>query len=325
MSQISGKNYLYFYLRSSPGYLVFNSTFSVSNVTCDLTLDYEYNDQSCSSTSKTEAIEGYCSESCHEAKKELAACITKNTNSNGDIVLKYWEGSCIKDPNDPSKICLLERLKMLKEKGLDETFLIKGGSGIISCDACTRLSMENMINNYDYLKSNPEYKGYMPSSSAIKVAEANIIKICGKPYDKLELETSGTNSVESNAGPFPTYAIVLLALGCFSALLGIMFCIFLRRRRHSVPFSECNESLTAKENTDTEYSSYYSRNNNYYVSEYVSEENAANTLQIKKNALLSRPQVNTNSYKSQDSGEGPKTNVYQQSNYDDMRVTYFNK
>eukprot|EP00834_Sanchytrium_tribonematis_P002855 NODE_97_length_20652_cov_0.832093.p5 type:complete len:382 gc:universal NODE_97_length_20652_cov_0.832093:14907-13762(-) len=231
---ISTWSYTFLSLPTSPGYLMFNPPVKYANISCILSSEYESAMLSCTATHENAGtfsvqeseVQNYCKDSCRNAIKAFSSCMT-NGGLDGALILRYFESGCVTHPTDSSKICLNERLKLLESKSADPSVLTQG-SGPIACDACTRVSMQKMIENYDYLKSKPDiYGSNMPSSSIVDDAKNNIKSQCGKTYDQLELNAGGPGS-SASGDDFPVWAIILLIIG--SLVIGILILRFLFKR-----------------------------------------------------------------------------------------------
>eukprot|EP00835_Amoeboradix_gromovi_P001063 NODE_42_length_29671_cov_0.584810.p5 type:complete len:313 gc:universal NODE_42_length_29671_cov_0.584810:9396-10334(+) len=227
MSSISNDTYTFTNIQGASGYLMFKAPFVISNVSCtNLSYEYDGNIKSCYGTSKNaaELVPQYCTERCHSALTEVSRCINDKKESDASIILRYWFSHCLASPKNSSNICLVSRLNLLTEKGGDESVLKTTAAWPMTCDACTRVSMARMLDDYEFLKNNPIYAASLPDLSNIQISQENVIRECGNTYDQLEIDPSDTGSRSS----LPTYGIVLIVVGCVAALLLLGLCV--RRR-----------------------------------------------------------------------------------------------
>ena len=230
-------SYTFISLPTSPGYLIFNPTLKYSNISCLLSPDYQSSVLSCSAThevtgtvaTQLQEVSRYCTDSCHNALIAFVSCMD-NSGLDGSLVTRYWDSGCMKNPNNASSICLVERLKLLEDKSADSSVLSQNLKGPIACDACTRVSMQQMIDNYDYLASKPAYSNSMPSAQAVQSAKDNIQTQCGKPYSQLENDTSNSSGQQQTVSTdgLPMLAIILLIIAGVSFGAALLYFLYNR-------------------------------------------------------------------------------------------------
>ena len=325
--------YTFLSLPSSTGYLMFSPSIKLSDIACSLSSEYSESIKTCTAThegtgssiSQMNEVQTYCSDSCHNAMKAFSICMT-NSGFDGNLLLRFWDSGCLRNPSDSSQICLVERLKLLSNKGLDATSLSQNTNGPISCDACTRASMQKMIENYDYLKNKPLYSPNLPKSGATDGAKSNIQNQCGKSYDQLALDSSSTPQSASES--LPIYAIVLISVfvALFVAFLG--FFIYRNSKKSNELSYQTSYSSLANTHQNSkadslnkpDYYNYNPRNSNLPPPQMVQNENSG-TINGSSNfshqtfASPSVPSVNSR----------PSATDYHDSVYDQMRVTSFDK
>eukprot|EP00835_Amoeboradix_gromovi_P000115 NODE_4_length_55019_cov_0.425091.p17 type:complete len:344 gc:universal NODE_4_length_55019_cov_0.425091:8566-7535(-) len=341
---ITSWSYTFLSLPGSPGYLMFNPPLKYSNISCTLSAEYESSILSCTAThedsgslsTQIDEVNAYCQESCHNAIKAFSSCLTRS-GSDGSLLLRYWDSGCMTSPSDTSKNCLVERMKLLKEKGSDYTVLSNNTEGSISCNACTRVSMAKMIENYDYLKGKAEFANNMPSPNAVSLAKDNIQEKCGKSYSELELSEGGNSSPQE----LPIYAIVLMIVAAVLLVVGIAIYLFKRksRKREEVQaFSSSYNSLQPSSDSlrdnyngkPTYYDNAGYGGPNPYASEFIHDSNygqPANLPQPRFSNLDDSTLAQTTSDQTNISNDSRQQGIhsFQDAHYDNMRVTAFDK
>ena len=174
-----------------------------------------------------------CKDGYHRALQVAAACATA-VKQDGDLLLRKWDSECITNPKNKTENCLLRRYSLLAQISNSTTsgdFL----SGPTDCNACTRLSMENLINNLNYLKGNPIYADNLSgfSLSSVTSGQENIKRHCGKSYDQVGLDSEAISDLKSEGLAIPIWSIVLMAIAGGVLILGLFFYVIRLRRDKS--------------------------------------------------------------------------------------------
>ncbi len=324
---------------------MFQPSINYKNISCILSSDFENSILSCTTThegsgsveSQLREVQGYCTDDCHNAMRAFAKCMD-SSGLDGGLLLRYWDSGCMTHPKDDNKVCLEERLKLLKTKDKDYKSLSESQDGPIACDACTRVSMAKMIENYDYLKSESRYSGNMPSSSAVDNAKNNIQNQCGKPYTQLELNAGGPGT-SVNTDDLPFWAIILIIIAGILIGLIIVYLLYKRhKRRHTTPpnaaFAPSYSTLNSQYKPTSEapidyYSDPSNSTQNTFVppQQYPQQDNWHQSMysDISSNTPLPYPQQQQQ-FPPQPHQRMPYTgDTYQDPTYDNMRVTHFNQ
>ena len=243
----SSKNY---YLLSSTGYLTFNNAYNFNQNNCLLDSEKCYKSNFLSS----DGIKLYCSKGCQNTSSIFSSCLN-SVGENGDIYIRAWNSACLTNPDDKSKICVVERINLLNSEGYNPaTVLTTSGVGPISCDSCTRASMLDMINNYNYIQSLPALRSLDVNYTNITNNQNNIMSVCHQSYAQLGLAALNTTPLLS------TTDIVLIVLGVVLVLVlitGLCCCIWKKKKNKLINRNNPSGGFRLPENTSPSSNNTY--------------------------------------------------------------------
>ena len=220
--------YTFTNILSSTGYIMLTSPVTYNNISCSL--------GEASSTMLRQCITPYtdniqtqmnniqltCQDPCHSVINEFSNCIGL---SGGDksLITRQWDTLCVTNPNNSTDNCLSGRLQLLNNNGGTLIAMTQPLNSQIDCNACTHVSMQKLIDNYDYLRNNPMYASNIQNGNVVEDAKSNIKQQCGKSYDQLGLTDPSTMAPDSGIPGWATALIVLSILCIIIAAVGYYF------------------------------------------------------------------------------------------------------